>query len=235
MSELIHVKRQEKKKDKNKNKGPVNGGYQGYAGVSHDFEVPFKWVAIDAERVSSKENAKIYEEYKELRPQLLRATVYNEDGSENAEGIARLRMAGLDDKNIFDVVGKGMTPNGYNYHHIFPRALSGGMKKGPVQYGAETLTTVHDWRALVPLPNDLHANVHKAMDKRNGPIPQNSGEKKKYYIAVPLSAAEYQQYKENPASVKQDLLIVSGDSYREMNNLSASKAAVMKRLATNGR
>ena len=232
MKQHIHNKRPKK----GKNKGAyVNGGYQGYASVPNGFEVPFKWVAIDAERISSDENRRIYQEYKELRPELLRATVYNDDGSQNAEGIARLRMAGLSDENIFNVIGKGITPNGYNYHHVFPRALSGGMKKGPVQYGEETLTTVHDWRALMPLPNDIHANVHKAMDKRNGPIPEKSGTKKTYYIAAPLSAAEYEKYKENPNSLNVDLLIVNAHSYREVKNASVSRTAMMKHLMNKSR
>ena len=192
-------------------------------------EFVFKWVPVAAERISPKENKALYEEYKEARPHMLRETVYNPDGSENKEGICRLRQAGLDDKAIFEVIARGQTPNGYNYHHLFPRALSGGLANGPLQFGDEQITTLHDWRCMMPLPNasanDIHGNVHKAMDDRNGPMPANRGDKKTYYIAMPLSAEEYGMYMENPQSVKKELLIVTASSYRTVDQREKENVA----------
>ena len=89
-----------------------------------DMEVVFKWVPVKGVRLSVAANKAVYEEYKEVRAQLLKDTVYNPDGTENKEGISRLRQAGLSDKAIYEVIGNGRTPNGYNYHHLFPRAAS---------------------------------------------------------------------------------------------------------------
>lgn len=179
-------------------------------------EVVFKWVPVKGIRLSAEANRAVYEEYKQVRGSLLRDTVYNPDGTENVEGISRLRQAGLSDKAIFEVVANGRTPNGYNYHHLFPRALSGSFKDG-VTIGDEKLTTIHDWRCMQPLPNatrcDIHKNVHAAMDERNGELPGKPGTKVQYDIAMPLSAKEYEMYKQNPQSVKAELLIVTPTSY----------------------
>ena len=248
-AELIHAKRKKGHKgnrpQQQNNNAPQQHGHQdggtGAAGLTPDFEVPFKWVAVEGMRISPQENKHVYKEYNNMRAQLLRETVYNPDGTENKEGIARLRQAGLNDKDIFEVVGKGRTPNGYNYHHLFPRALSGTFKNGPVKFGDITLTSIHDWRALMPLPNaagkDIHCKVHQAMEQRNGPLPEKVGKRKKYFIAMPLTAEEYEKYKENPASVKAELLIVSANSFRtvDQRDKTASKAAFMKRMAAMGR
>ena len=223
--EYIHVKRA-RKKGKGKGKGH-SSSYQGNPHESsvkvdlpRDFEVAFKWVPVKGVRISSAANKALYEEYKEVRPQLLKDTVYNPDGTENKEGVSRLRQAGLNDKVIYEVIGKGKTPNGFNYHHLFPRVLSGSLAKGPIQIGDEQISSIHDWRCMMPLSNtenkDIHGNVHKAMDERNGPLPGVGG-KTTYYIAMPLSAEEYEMYKQNPKSVKAELLIVSGSSYRTVD------------------
>ncbi len=184
-------------------------------------EFVFKWVPVKGIRISPEENKKVYEEYKQVRAQLLKDTVYNPDGSENKEGISRLRQAGMTDKQIFEFVANGKTPNGYNYHHLFPRAISGSFKKGPVQFGNEVLSSIHDWRCMMPLPNtpnrDIHQNVHSAMDKRNGYFPERAGTKLTYYIAMPLSAQEYEMYKQNPKSVKEELLIVTPSSFKTVD------------------
>ncbi|MBR4127630.1 MAG: hypothetical protein IKR09_08655 [Alphaproteobacteria bacterium] len=222
--EYIHVKRARKKGKKHSHSSqniPVqNTGDNSNianAPLPRDFEIAFKWVPVAGKRLSSEENRAVYEEYKEVRAQLLKDTVYNPDGSENKEGIARLRQAGLSDDAIYKTIGQGRTPNGYNYHHLFPRALSGSFNEGPVQFGDEILTTIHDWRCMMPLPcssrNDIHANVHKAMEERNGALP-NGRRSLSYYIAMPLTSKEYEMYKQNPKSVKAELLIVGGDFYR---------------------
>ncbi|MBR1778050.1 MAG: hypothetical protein IJ752_05640 [Alphaproteobacteria bacterium] len=194
------------------------------------FEIAFKWVPVEGIRLSAGANRAVYEEYKQVRAELLKETVYNPDGSQNTEGISRLRQAGLSDEVIYGTIGKGKTPNGYNYHHLFPRALSGSFAKGPVQFGDEKLTSIHDWRCMMPLPNsahkDIHANVHKAMEERNGPLPAE-GRKTTYYIAMPLSAKEYEMYKQNPQSVKAELLIVSGDSYRTVDQRNNASGKTM--------
>lgn len=217
----------EYKHEKRKGKGGNRNQQNGARPVSSNQEIVFKWVPVKAERISPKENKALYEEYKEERPRMLRETVYNPDGTENKEGISRLRQAGLDDKAIFDVIAKGQTPNGFNYHHLFPRALSGGLANGPIQIGDEQITTLHDWRCMMPLPNsatnDIHGNVHQAMDQRNGPMPANKGDKKTYYIAMPLTAEEYSMYKTNPQSVKAELLIVSGRSFRTVDQRETEK------------
>ena len=148
-----------------------------------DFEVVMKWVPIEAVRISPEANRAVYDEYNEQRERMLKETVYNPDGTENKEGIARLRQAGLSDKDIFETIGqKGQTPNGFNYHHLFPRAVSGAFNEGPVNFGGEMLTSIHDWRCMMVLPyapgHDIHHNVHDAMDERNGPIPQKEGKRK---------------------------------------------------------
>lgn len=246
--ELIHAKRKGKGHKGNRpqqnnyaqQQRPQDSG-RGAAGLAPDFEIAFKWVAVDGVRISPQENKHVYKEYNDVRAQLLRNTVYNPDGTENKEGISRLRQAGLKDKDIYEVVGKGKTPNGFNYHHLFPRALSGAFKDGAVKFGNDTLTGIHDWRALMPLPNaagkDIHCKVHQAMEDRNGPLPEKAGKKMKYYIAMPLSAEEYEKYKENPASVKAELLIVSANSFRtvDQRDNAASKAAMMKRMISMGR
>lgn len=221
--EYIHVKRA-RKKGKGKNKGNNNSftnNNSGSRSLPSDFEVVFKWVPINAVRISSSANRDIYEEYKQERPRMLRDTVYNPDGTENEEGISRLRQAGLSDRDIYESIGQGRTPNGYNYHHLFPRALSGALNEGPVQIGNETFTTIHDWRCMMPLPNttgnDIHKNVHDAMDQRNGPVPEREGTRTTYYIAMPLTAEEYQKYRQDPSSVKEELLIVKKNSFRTVD------------------
>ncbi|MCQ2965382.1 MAG: hypothetical protein MJ250_01410 [Alphaproteobacteria bacterium] len=239
--------------EKKKHKGPKAKplGYQeskwpdektGSAALPEDFEAVFKWVPVKGLRISVAENRDVYEEYKEVRPQLLKDTVYNSDGSLNEEGISRLRQAGLKDKSIFEYVGKGKSPNGYNYHHLFPRALSGTFKEGPVQFGDDQLTTIHDWRCMLPLPNahamDIHLNVHNAMEERNGPLPE-PGKRMTYFIAMPLSAKEYEMYKENPKSVKQELLIVGAQGYKTIDqreqNSQISQIALHQKLSKMGR
>ena len=203
-------------------------------------EVVFKWVPVKGIRLSAEANRAVYEEYKQVRGSLLRDTVYNPDGTENVEGISRLRQAGLSDKAIFEVVANGRTPNGYNYHHLFPRALSGSFKDG-VTIGDEKLTTIHDWRCMQPLPNatrcDIHKNVHAAMDERNGELPGKPGTKVQYDIAMPLSAKEYEMYKQNPQSVKAELLIVTPTSYmtvdqRDKGGNALALAALKAKTAT---
>lgn len=203
-------------------------------------EVVFKWVSVKGIRLSAEENRRVYEEYKQLRHNLLRDTVYNPDGTENVEGISRLRQAGLSDKAIFETIASGRTPNGYNYHHLFPRALSGSFKDG-VAIGDEKLTTIHDWRCMQPLPNathcDIHGNVHAAMDERNGELPGRPGTKVMYDIAMPLSAKEYEMYKQNPQSVKAELLIVTPTSYktvdqRDKGGNALAMAAMKAKAAT---
>ena len=207
--EYIHAKR----------KGKGNKSFQN--NNTRAQEVVFKWGPVKGVRLSTQENRAVYEEYKQQRAQLLTDTVYNPDGSENKEGISRLRQAGLNDKAIYEMIGKGKTPNGYNYHHLFPRAISGSFKDGGVQFGDEELTSIHDWRCMMPLSNatgrDIHSNVHKAMEERNGPLPERPGTKLTYYIAMPLSAKEYEMYKQNPKSVKAELLIVDANSYRTVD------------------
>lgn len=193
-------------------------------------EFVFKWVPVKGERISVEANRAVYEEYKQVRSQLLQDTVYNPDGTENKEGVSRLRQAGLTDKEIYERVAKGQTPNGYNYHHLFPRALTGSFKNGSVQFGDDKVSSIHDWRCLLPLPNatrcDIHGNVHKAMEERNGALPA-PGEKTTYDIAMPLSAKEYELYKQNPAAVKAELLIVTADSYKTVDQRSNSNALAM--------
>lgn len=200
------------------------------------FEVAFKWVPVEGVRLSVKANKAVYEEYKEVRAQLLKDTVFNPDGTENKEGVSRLRQAGLSDKAIYETIGKGKTPNGFNYHHLFPRALSGSFANGPVQFGDEQLTSIHDWRCMMPLPNtarsDIHCNVHKAMEERNGPLP-NEGAKTTYFIAMPLTAKEYEMYKQNPQSVKAELLIVGADSYKTVDQRDKTPAANNTMTAAN--
>ena len=183
-------------------------------------EFVFKWVPVKGERISPEANRVVYEEYKQVRGQLLKDTVYNPDGTENKEGISRLRQAGLNDKAIFEQVANGKTPNGYNYHHLFPRALTGVLKHGPIQFGDDKVSTIHDWRCMLPLPNgthyDIHGNVHKAMEERNGSLP-STGKKMTYDIAMPLSAKEYELYKQNPKAVKAELLIVTPNSYQTVD------------------
>jgi len=223
--EYIHVKRARKKKGKGKgHSAPFQGNTDNNSvkvNLPKDFEVAFKWVPVQGIRISSEANKALYEEYKQVRPQLLKDTVYNPDGTENKEGISRLRQAGLNDEAIYETIGKeGKTPNGFNYHHLFPRVLSGSLAKGPVQIGDEQITSIHDWRCMMPLSNtqnkDIHSNVHKAMDERNGSLPGVGG-KITYYIAMQLSAKEYEMYKQNPKSVKAELLIVSGSSYKTVD------------------
>lgn len=232
--EYIHAKRKGKK---GKGKGHFssflqNNGTDSSASVAlpKDFEVAFKWVPVEGLRISSGKNKVIYEEYKQVRADLLKETVYNPDGTENKEGISRLRQAGLNDKAIYETVGKGKTPNGYNYHHLFPRVLSGSLAKGPIQLGDEKISSIHDWRCLMPLPNstnkDIHMNVHKAMEERNGPLPPE-GFKTTYYIAMPLSSKEYEMYRQNPKSVKAELLIVSGKDYRTVDQRDNAPAKTM--------
>ncbi len=233
--EFIHAKR--KQKGNKAQFVSMNAGEK--TALSKDTEVVFKWVPVKGVRLSVAANKAVYEEYKEVRAQLLKDTVYNPDGTENKEGISRLRQAGLSDKAIYEVVGKGRTPNGYNYHHLFPRALSGSFANGPVQFGDEKVSSIHDWRCLQPLPNatrcDIHLNVHKAMEERNGPLPE-PGTKTTYDIAMPLTAKEYEMYKINPKSVKAELLIVTADSYKTVDqrdnggNSLAIAAARMKAL-----
>ena len=221
--EYIHTKRKGKK-GKGKGHSPFqqNNGNDSSANVvlPKDFEVAFKWVPVEGVRISSGKNKIIYEEYKQVRAQLLKETVWNPDGTENKEGVCRLRQAGLSDQTIYGTIGKGKTPNGYNYHHLFPRVLSGSLAHGPIQFGDEQISSIHDWRCLMPLPNsahkDIHLNVHKAMEDRNGPLPPE-GCKTTYYIAMPLSSKEYEMYKQNPKSVKAELLIVNGNSYRTVD------------------
>ncbi len=230
--EFIHAKR------KHHNKGAENQSNQ-------PKEFVFKWIPVKGVRLSSAENKAVYEEYKQVRSQLLKNTVYNPDGTENKEGISRLRQAGLSDKAIYEIVGKGKTPNGYNYHHLFPRAISGSFKDGGVRFGDENLTSIHDWRCMMPLPNgnrnDIHGNVHQAMEKRNGPLPEVAGVKLTYYIAVPLSAKEYELYKQNPKAVKGELLIVTGSSYKTVHqrgqtpSKTMSAADIARLKAANGR
>ena len=69
-------------------------------------EFVFKWVPVKGERISVEANRAVYEEYKQVRGQLLKDTVYNPDGTENKEGISRLRQAGLTDKEIYERVAK---------------------------------------------------------------------------------------------------------------------------------
>lgn len=223
--EYIHTKR----------KRPSHGNMP-----ARDMEVVLKWVPVKGIRLSADDNKAVYEEYKQVRGGLLRDTVYNSDGTENVEGISRLRQAGLSDKDIYETVAKGRTPNGYNYHHLFPRALSGSFKDG-VKIGDEKLTTIHDWRCMLPLPNatrcDIHKNVHTAMEERNGPLPGKPGTKVTYDIAMPLSAKEYEMYKQNPQSVKAELLIVTANSYKTVdqrgNGGNALALAAMKaKIAT---
>ena len=237
--EYIHVKRARKKGKSKKHPHSLsavnnNSGTVSSKAVPEDFEIAFKWVPVDGIRLSSEENKAVYEEYKEARPQLLKDTVYNADGSENKEGIARLRQAGLDDDAIYKMIGQGKTPNGYNYHHLFPRALSGSFANGPVRFGNETLTTIHDWRCMMPLPcsarNDIHAHVHEAMEQRNGPLP-NGRRPVSYYIAMPLTAEEYERYKQNPKSVKEELLIVGAHSYRTVDQRETVANAANKTLS----
>lgn len=209
--EYIHAKR----------KGKGNRPFQN--NNAQNQEVVFKWVPVKGIRLSVQENRAVYKEYKQLREQLLKDTVHNPDGTPNEEGISRLRQAGLDDRSIA-IIGKGRTPGGYNYHHLFPRAISGSFKDGAVQFGDEKLTSIHDWRCMMPLPNatgrDIHANVHAAMEERNGPLPEQPGTKLTYYIAMPLSAKEYEMYKQNPKSVKAELLIVGPRSYQTVDQRS---------------
>lgn len=220
--EYIHAKR------KSKGNRPVNHN-------TRQQDYVFKWIPVKGIRLSSQANRAVYEEYKEARSQLLKDTVYNKDGTENKEGIARLRQVGLNDKDIYEVIGKGKTPNGYNYHHMFPRAISGSFKEGPVQFGNDQLTSIHDWRCMLPLPNsahnDIHKNVHAAMDQRNGVLPERPGTKLTYYIAVPLSAEEYQMYKENPKSVKAELLVVNAHSYQTINQNQTKKTMSVADIA----
>ena len=133
--EYIHAKR----------KGKGNRPFQN--NNAQNQEVVFKWVPVKGIRLSVQENRAVYEEYKQLREQLLKDTVHNPDGTPNEEGISRLRQAGLDDRSIA-IIGKGRTPGGYNYHHLFPRAISGSFKDGAVQFGDEKLTSIH---VLLPL------------------------------------------------------------------------------------
>lgn len=230
--EYIHAKRKGKK-GKGKNNGQFssfqqnNGNnFSSHSSLPNGFEIAFKWMPVEGVRLSAAANRCVYEEYKQVRAQLLMETVHNPDGTENTEGVCRLRQAGLSDNVIYGTIGKGKTPNGYNYHHLFPRALSGSFADGPVQFGDEKLTSIHDWRCMMPLPNsvhkDIHANVHKAMEERNGPLPEE-GRKTTYYIAMPLSAKEYEMYKQNPQSVKEELLIVSGSSYRTVDQREKSQ------------
>ena len=238
--EYIHVKRARKKGKKHSHfvQRPVhNNSHKTNSSInamSSDFEIAFKWVPVDAIRLTTGENRAVYEAYKEVRAQLLKDTVYNADGTENKEGVSRLRQAGMNDDEIYKMIGQGRTPNGYNYHHLFPRALSGSFNEGPVQFGDQTLTTIHDWRCMMPLPNatnkDIHANVHKAMDERNGELPL-SGERVSYYIAMPLNAEEYERYKQNPKSVKAELLIVSGNSYRTVDQREKAENTANKALS----
>lgn len=225
----IHTKRKGKK-GKGKSVSVQNGSAN-HSSVNvplpANFEIAFKWVPVEGVRISSNKNRAIYEEYKEARPQLLKNTVFNADGTENKEGIARLRQAGLNDEVIYGTIAKGKTPNGFNYHHLFPRVLSGSLENGPIQFGDETISSIHDWRCMMPLPNsahkDIHANVHKAMEERNGPLP-NVGRRTSYYIAMPLSAKEYEMYKQNPKSVNAELLIVNGSSYRTVDQRDKSQS-----------
>lgn len=213
--------------NQNNNNDSVN------AKLPKDFEEVFKWVPVEGKRISSAENKIVYEEYKEARPQLLKNTVYNEDGSLNEEGMSRLHQAGLTDEVIFSSIAKGRTPNGFNYHHLFPRVLSGSLKNGPIMIGDEKISTIHDWRCLIPLSNahnmDIHLNVHRAMDERNGELPHNGG-KTTYYIAMPLSKKEYEMYKENPASVKQELLLVSAHDYKTIDQREDCKSVSMEQV-----
>ncbi|MBO4519795.1 MAG: hypothetical protein J5787_01165 [Alphaproteobacteria bacterium] len=184
-----------------------------------DFEVVFKWVPIEAVRVPGRP---IYEEYvlPENRDRMLRETVYNPDGTENKEGIERLRQAGLSERDIFETIGRdGHTPNGFNYHHLYPRAVSGALNEGPVEFGGETLTSIHDWRCMMVLPckppfHNVHDQLHKAIDERNGPIPEQAGMRGTYYVPIALTAEEYELYKTNPKALKEELLIVSSRGYR---------------------
>ncbi|MBO4643911.1 MAG: hypothetical protein J5716_04810 [Alphaproteobacteria bacterium] len=224
MKEYIHKKRDRKKGNKHSSHS-YNNIRNG--SLPAGFEVVFKWVPIEAVRISSAANQALYEEYKQERGRMLKETVFNPDGTENKEGVARLRQAGLSDRDIYESIGKGKTPNGYNYHHLFPRALSGALNEGSVQFGNETLTSLHDWRCMMPLPNsagsDIHKNVHDAMEKRNGPMPEKEGSRTTYYIAMPLTAEEYQQYKRNPESLKEELLIVGKNSYRTVDQRDNGK------------
>lgn len=217
--EYIHVKRARKK---GKGKGFQNNANSSPSNVAlpRDFEIAFKWVPVEGIRISPLANKAVYDEYKEVRPQLLKDTVFNPDGTENKEGVSRLRQAGMNDRTIYEVIGKGKTPNGFNYHHLFPRVLSGSLAEGPIQFGDDRISSIHDWRCMMPLPNsehkDIHGNVHKAMEERNGPLPGEGG-RVTYYIAMPLSSKEYEMYKQNPKSVKAELLIVSGSGYRTVD------------------
>lgn len=238
----IHTKRKHKG-----NKPSFQNNSQASTSVSipKGFEVAFKWVPVKGIRLSAKANKAVYEAYKDVRAQLLKETVFNPDGTENKEGISRLRQAGLNDKAIYESIGKGKTPNGFNYHHLFPRALSGSFAEGPVQFGDEKLTSIHDWRCMMPLSNtprsDIHCNVHKAMEERNGPLP-NEGARTTYFIAMPLTAKEYEMYKQNPQSVKAELLIVGADSYRTVDQRekggstnAISTAGIARMKAAQGR
>ena len=57
-----------------------------------------------------------------------------------------------------------------------------------------------------------------------------------YDIAMPLTAKEYEMYKQNPASVKAELLIVTANSYQTVDqrgkggNALAMAAVKMKAL-----
>ena len=65
---------------------------------------------------------------------------------------------------------------------------------------------------------DIHKKVHDAMNERNGYVDQKEvGKKEIYYYAMPLTAEEYELYKTNPKALKEELLIVSGSSYRTID------------------
>ncbi|MCQ2913755.1 MAG: hypothetical protein MJ247_00995 [Alphaproteobacteria bacterium] len=234
---LVHEKRKHKGPKSNYANIQSNHNQQNNDNVSaklpKDFEAVFEWVPVEGRRISSAANKVIYEEYKEARPQLLKNTVYNEDGSLNEEGMSRLHQAGLSDEVIFSSIAKGRTPNGFNYHHLFPRVLSGSLKDGPIKIGNEEISTIHDWRCLMPLSNahgmDIHLNVHNAMDERNGSLPGVGG-KTTYYIAMPLSKADYELYKENPAAVKKELLIVSAHDYKTVDQREGCKYMTMDQV-----
>ena len=95
--EYIHAKR----------KGKGNKSFQN--NNTRAQEVVFKWVPVKGVRLSTQENRAVYEEYKQQRAQLLKDTVYNPDGSENKEGISRLRQAGFEVLSCTrQAVGRGL-------------------------------------------------------------------------------------------------------------------------------
>lgn len=240
MDKYIHQKRKHGKGKKGGSRGfaPQQESQEKPFRLPRGFEAVFKWTTVDVERVSPRENKEvIYQEYVANRAQLLKDTVYNPDGTENVEGISRLRQAGLDDKAIFESVANGRTPNGFNYHHLFPRALSGTFKHGPVEIDGQMIDSIHDWRCLQPLSNardcDIHGNVHKAMEERNGPLP-SVGRRTTYDIAIPLTAKEYELYRTNPEAVKAELLIVGADSYRTIDQRDKTEPEKAKIIPIRG-